>query len=307
MKHLINILKGVVIGIANAIPGVSGGTMMVILRVFDRLMDIIGSLTLKDIKKSFGIIRDNFVFLVTLAVGMVIGILGSATVLDYCFSHFYVQTQFFFLGIIAGSLPLILKEGTKDGKFRPIHIIPFLCGLAVMIAVTVADMNMASNEVYTSLTPSIFIYLTAVGAIAAAAMIMPGLSGSLVMLILGGYQTVIEALSADNIRERFPLLIPVAIGVVIGILGCAKVIKAVLAKSRAGLYAAILGLIFGSFYAIFPRETTERVIENGVEVTRVTGANFTFDGTGAAAVAMGVIGAAIPLIFMFMDKENKNA
>ncbi|MBR4224943.1 MAG: DUF368 domain-containing protein, partial [Oscillospiraceae bacterium] len=138
----------------------------------------------------------------------------------------------------------------------------------------------------------------------AAAMIMPGLSGSLVMLILGGYQTVIEALSADNIRERFPLLIPVAVGIVIGILGSAKLIKLALEKSRRGLYAAIMGLIIGSFYAVFPRETVETVIENGVQVTKVSGANFSFDATGIIAIVIGIIGAAIPLIFMLIDKKE---
>ncbi len=301
MKHVVNILKGIVIGIANAIPGVSGGTMMVILRVFDKLMNILGELS---IKKIF----ENFVFLFTIALGMGIGIVGSASLLDFCFAHFYVQTQFFFIGVIAGSLPLIYKEATKDGKFRPVHIIPFAAGLSLMIVINVIKTYVHSGHIITSLTPASAIYLFVCGALAAAAMILPGLSGSLVMLILGAYDTIIEAVSADNLLERFPLLIPTALGIIIGILGCAKVVSKALEKTRLGLYAAIFGLITGSLYSVFPRETVETVIENGTEVTKVTGANFTFDKSGIAAVIVMLIGAAIPLLFMMADKkENKNA
>ena len=127
-------------------------------------------------------------------------------------------------------------------------------------------------------------------------MIMPGLSGSLVMLILGGYQTVIEAVSLDNVLTRFPVLIPVAIGIVIGILGCAKLIKIALEKTRLGTYALILGLIIGSFYAIWPRET----IEDGV----VTGGKFTLDMGGFIAVLFLLIGVALPLIFDVIGKKT---
>ena len=288
-EYPLNILKGIVIGIANSIPGVSGGTMMVVMKVFDRLMDIIGDISFKKIK-------DNFFFLLTLALGMGIGIIASATLLDYCFEHFYVQTQFFFMGVIAGSLPMVYREATANGRFKPVHILPFLCGLALIIVVTVLSFGSHSGSIITSLDPGSFFYLMLVSVAAAAAMIMPGLSGSLVMLILGGYQTVIEAVSLDNILTRFPVLIPVAIGIVIGILGCAKLIKIALEKTRLGTYALILGLIVGSFYAIWPRET----IEDGV----VTGGKFTLDMGGFIAVIFLLIGVALPLAFDIIGKKT---
>ncbi|MBQ5310583.1 MAG: DUF368 domain-containing protein [Oscillospiraceae bacterium] len=302
MQHIINILKGIVIGIANSIPGVSGGTMMVITKVFDRLMGIIGGISIKKIK-------DNFFFLFTLALGMGIGIIVSATVLDICFERFYVQTQFFFMGVVLGSLPAIYKEATSQGKFRPIHAIPFAAGFAVMIAVTLISRSVHNASVITELTPGSAVYLFIVSVFAAAAMIMPGLSGSLVMLILGGYQTVIEAVSLDNIFTRFPLLIPVFIGIIAGVLICAKVMTAALEKARLGTYASILGLITASFFAIWPRQTVTTEIVDGVERTVVTGADFTFDISGLIAVVFFIIGAVIPLIFMRADKkaEDRNA
>ena len=296
MEHIVNVLKGVVIGIANAIPGVSGGTMMVIMKVFDR---ILGAVTL-NLKK----LKENIIFLITILIGMGIGIILSAKVLSYCFEEFYVQTQFFFMGVVLGSLPMIYKEATKEKKFTPIHIIPFLIGLGVIIGVTVASLSIGANSVRTSIDVGTFFYLVIVSIIAAAAMIMPGLSGSLVLLILGGYQTVIEAVDEMNI----PILIPVAIGIIIGIVLCAKLITICLKKWFRGTYAIILGLIFGSFYAIWPRETTSEEIVDGVEKTITSGANFELNSTGIIAIIIGIIGVMLPLSMGIIDsKKNKTS
>lgn len=286
MEHIVNVLKGAVIGIANAIPGVSGGTMMVIMKVFDRLL---GAVTL-NLKK----LKENFVFLLTILIGMGIGVILSAKVLSYCFEEFYVQTQFFFMGVVLGSLPMIYKEATKEKKLSPVHIIPFLIGLGVIIGVTVASMSMGANSVRTSLDAGTFFYLTVISIVAAAAMIMPGLSGSLVLLILGGYQTVIQAVDEMNI----PILIPVAIGIIIGVVLCAKLITVCLKKWFRGTYAAILGLICGSFYAIFPRETP------GTEGST----DFTFNTSGIIAIIIGIIGVMLPLSMGYIDsKKNKKS
>ena len=148
---------------------------------------------------------------------------------------------------------------------------------------------------------STFIYLVIVSIIAAAAMIMPGLSGSLVLLILGGYQTAIQAVDEMNI----PILIPIAIGVIIGIVACAKLITLCLKKWQRGTYSVILGLIFGSFYAIFPRESTSVEIIDGVEKTITEGANFHFNSTGIIAIVIGIIGVILPLSMEFIDRKKK--
>ncbi len=285
MEHIINVLKGVVIGVANAIPGVSGGTMMVIMKVFDRLL---GAVTL-NLKK----LKENFVFLLTIIIGMGIGVILSAKVLNICFENFYVQTQFFFMGVVLGSLPMIYKEATKEKKLEPLHLIPFAIGLGVIIGVTVISMS-ATNSVITSLTPVTFFYLLMISVVAAAAMIMPGLSGSLVLLILGGYQTVINAVDEMNIM----VLIPVGIGIILGILLCAKVITLCLKKWQRGTYAVILGLIVGSFYAIWPRETIDSV------TGEITGASFEFNSTGIIAIVIGIIGILLPLSMELIDRKK---
>lgn len=292
MEHIINVLKGVVIGIANAIPGVSGGTMMVIMKVFDR---ILGAVSIKKLK-------ENFVFLVTIVLGMGIGILASSLVLDYCFEHYYVQTQFFFMGVILGSLPMIYKEATKEKKLEPLHILPFAIGIGIIIGVTVISQSM-DNSVIETLSVGNFFYLVAVSIIAAAAMIMPGLSGSLVLLILGGYQTAITAVAELNI----PILIPIAIGVLLGIVLCAKLITICLKKWQRGTYAVILGLIVGSFYAIWPRESQTTEIIDGVETIVTEGANFQFNSTGIFAIIIGIIGVILPLSMELLDRKKKGS
>lgn len=293
MEHVVNVLKGIVIGVANAIPGVSGGTMMVIMKVFDRLLGAV-SFNLKKLK-------ENFWFLLTIVIGMGIGVILSSKVLSICFEQFYVQTQFFFMGVVLGSLPMIYKEATKEKKLTPVHLIPFAIGVAVIIGVSLISSSMGANTVRTTLDVSTFIYLVIVSIIAAAAMIMPGLSGSLVLLILGGYQTAIQAVDEMNI----PILIPIAIGVIIGIVACAKLITLCLKKWQRGTYSVILGLIFGSFYAIFPRESTSVQIIDGVEKTVTEGANFHFNSTGIIAIIIGIIGVILPLSMEFIDKKKK--
>ena len=293
MEHVVNVLKGIVIGVANAIPGVSGGTMMVIMKVFDRLLGAV-SFNLKKLK-------ENFWFLLTIVIGMGIGVILSSKVLSICFEQFYVQTQFFFMGVVLGSLPMIYKEATKEKKLAPVHLIPFAIGVAVIIGVSLISSSMGANTVRTTLDVSTFIYLVIVSIIAAAAMIMPGLSGSLVLLILGGYQTAIQAVDEMNI----PILIPIAIGVIIGIVACAKLITLCLKKWQRGTYSVILGLIFGSFYAIFPRESTSVQIIDGVEKTVTEGANFHFNSTGIIAIIIGIIGVILPLSMEFIDKKKK--
>jgi putative membrane protein len=282
MEHIVNVLKGIVIGIANAIPGVSGGTMMVIMKVFDKLL---GAVSVKNLKK-------NLPFLIPIVLGMGIGVILSAKVLTACFDIYYVQTQMFFLGVILGSLPMIYKEGISKGKFKPLHLIPFLVGMAIIIIVTMA--NSGSSSVYTELTAGTFIYLMIVSVISAAAMIMPGLSGSLVLLMLGGYQTMLQAVDEMNI----PILIPIGAGVILGVVLCAKVITICLKKCYKGTYAVIIGMILGSVYAIFPRQTID---ENGV----LSGADFSItSSSGVFGIITCIIGILLPLGMMVLDKKK---
>ncbi len=269
-------LKGIVIGIGNAIPGVSGGTIAVVMKIYDRL---IGSITI-NIKKLF----KNMPFLIPVGIGMVIGIFLTSVALEKLFENYNVPTQLTFLGLIVGSLPLVLNECKKEQKkIRPINLVPFAVGLLFMIALLFAGSGEPMFKGGSLSARDVVLYIV-MGFIAAVTMIIPGVSGSMVMKIFGAYDSVISAVA----NLDFPVLITFGTGVVIGIFVAAKIIDVLIRKYRQGIYCLIIGLIVGSVPHIFPVE-------------------FRFNAQGIIGIILMLIGAAIPLLMErpFKKKENE--
>lgn len=242
IEYLRYFLCGMVFGIANVIPGVSGGTMLVVFGVFDRLTEAISG-----IKKIFR----NFWFLFTFALGAGGGIVLSAFVISSLFRNFSVQTNMFFIGLILGGVPLIYKFGTEEQKVKPSCIVPFVIAMAVVIGMTVLeklDVFKLAPDVVTGFDLVISLKLLVCAAVAAVTMIIPGISGSFVMMLLGVYETIIGAIKDMN----FFVIIPFAIGAVIGIIGGAKLISILIKKNKLMVYSALMGLVIGSVYAILP-------------------------------------------------------
>ena len=246
MKKVVEYLKyflcGLIFGTANVIPGVSGGTMLVVFGIFDRLTDAISG-----VKRIF----KNFPFLLTFGLGAGAGILVSAKVISQMFVSFGVQTNMFFIGLILGGIPLIYRLGTAEKKPKPLCILPFVIAMAFVIALAVLEkLNIFSLTAETVEGFDLVFSLKMVGsaALAAVTMIIPGISGSFVMMLLGVYETIIGALSTFN----FYVIIPFAIGAVVGIVVGAKLISMLIAKNRLMVYSALMGLVIGSVYAILP-------------------------------------------------------
>ena len=353
MQYFLAVIYGLVFGIANIIPGVSGGTMLVVFGCYDKVCGAL-SLDLKEIKK-------NIVFLVFFGIGAVIGIVGFSFVITWLFDRFPVQTYMFFIGLIIGSIPLILKNATVSDKFRPLCLLPFFVAISLVIGLAVFENNSVSPysinrtiigstvtvtvennsdrtiddwnieikkggfdirvwmtddpplsgaqmEVKSGFTEKIkelfgndadrikyiniikgneqtsvipphssisftynnnfahfkssdmklnvsyamdagFLILLVIASFTAAvAMIIPGVSGSFIMVLFGTYSTVIGAIKELN----FLILIPTAVGVIIGIVLGARIISFLMKKYRLMIFSAILGLVTGSIYAILP-------------------------------------------------------
>lgn len=264
-EWLLLVIKGACVGIADAIPGVSGGTIAFILKIYDKLLDAI-DLNLKKLRK-------NLPFLIPLGIGIVLGIFLASKVLGYLFEHHNVPTQFFFLGIILGSLPAIVKECRSAGKLRPVHLVPFLISAVGIILFN----SLKEGTAAFGTSPVAVIIMMA---LSAAAMIMPGLSGALVLKILGGYDNAIRAVSELDIVT----LVYYAIGAAIGLLAAAKIISILLKKCKTGTYCAILGLIIGSLPAVYPKE-------------------FALNGEGIIAIMIFIIGLALPIVMERMGKK----
>lgn len=237
------LLSGVVFGIANIIPGVSGGTMLVVFGIYDRLTEAISG-----IKAIFR----NIVFLLFFGAGAGIGLLGFASVISMLFRSFGVQTNMFFIGLILGSVPMIYRMGTSESKVKPLCAAPFILAFGVVILLSVLEkMNIVpAADVVTGFDVVMTVKLFLCAMLAAVAMIIPGLSGSFVMMMLGVYETIIGAIQIKALN--FYVIIPVALGVIIGIIGGAKVISILIKKYKLMVYSAIMGLVVGSVYAILP-------------------------------------------------------
>lgn len=280
MKILKLILAGIVIGVANVIPGVSGGTMAVVFGIYDELIGVISF----NIKQIFSKWR----FWLPLGLGMGIGIIAFSKIVTFLFEHFPVQTQYFFVGIVLGSIPLILKRTSLALKKENIgNWISALVGLVIMLLMVFINTDSMVSIIQTELTFGLGAKLLVGGALAAFAMIIPGISGSFLMVILGVYSTIIAAISDFNL----PIICVVAVGVIIGIFAGAKGVQVLLNKVPNQTYGAIFGLVIGSVFAILPfRET----------------ASFFVDGKILGFVIALVCAAAGFVLAFFSGKEGKD-
>ena len=260
-----SILKGMVIGIANIIPGVSGGTMMVSMGIYDKLIHCITHL--------FSEFKKSILFLFPIVIGMGIAIVASSFGLEWLFGHYPVQTNLLFIGLVLGGLPAIWKN-VKGNSVRVGHIIAcvlffaLVAGLALMGEKEGAAANMSFNLINV-------IKLFGVGVIASATMVIPGVSGSMMLLLMGYYNPILTNIN-DFIRSLVAfdiqciltgcgVLVPFGIGVVVGIFAIAKLIEIIFAKFPLYAYWAIIGLIVASPFAIllmgtYPQVTVFSVI-----------------------------------------------
>ena len=248
MKFILDILRGVLIGVANVIPGVSGGTMMVSMGIYD---DIISS-----INGIFRHFKKSVITLLPYLIGMALGIVAFSFSIGYLFEHFPYPTAFAFIGLIAGGLPVLFKKA-KTPKVQPVNII-----LLLIFAALIVGMEFLGSSVDKSLELSVgmIILMIVIGAIGSASMVIPGVSGSLILLALGYYNTIIETISTfitavfsldiPGALAAAGILVPFGIGVLLGIIGIAKLIEVLLAKFEKQTYHAILGLVLASPFSI---------------------------------------------------------
>lgn len=257
MTFIFDIIKGIFIGIANVIPGVSGGTMALSLGIYDKLIGSVSGL-FKDFKKSV-------LTLLPIIIGCVIGLVGFTYAIEFLLSKHTFVTCMTFVGLILGGIPVLFRS-LKD-KMRTSHssigaagIIAFLLLFAVAIGLPLLN---SGEEMMTSLNASAgtMILLFFIGIIASATMVVPGVSGSMVLMILGYYygiidsvKTFIDGLKAFDIAvliDRGMLLFPFGIGILLGIFLIAKIITFLFEKYGVETYCAIFGLILASPFAIF--------------------------------------------------------
>ncbi len=285
--YIVTFLMGIIMGIANIIPGVSGGTIAVGLGIFDKLIEAINNIFKKP--------KKYLPFLIPLGLGMAFGILAFSGVISFGLTNYSFITNMFFVGLVVSSIPLILKS-SKERNYKPSYKIFALIGFSIVLLFAILERTGFSG---TNSSAS-FIKLFISGAIASSAMVIPGISGSFMMILLGVYDILLNALSllkdwmlnpSDTaiLIESLKVIVPLGIGIVLGVLFIGKVIEYLFAKFSSQTYFVILGLIFGSMVAIFINPETYSTGSDSVGII--------------IGIVLGVVGFLIGSLFVKKDSK----
>lgn len=242
MKNIILIIKGFFMGLANLIPGVSGGTIAITLGIYDKLISSISHILSN--------IKENIKFLLPIFIGMILSILSLSKVMSFALDKFLFPTILFFIGAIVGGVPMLYKK-VKGNKSIVSYII-FVLTFGLVIGLTyLSGGNVISFD---NINIIGYIKIFFVGIISAATMVIPGISGSAVLMTLGYYEPIINTIkdltNFSNLANNMMILIPFGIGVIIGILLIAKLIEYLLKKYEIKTYYGILGFVFASIISI---------------------------------------------------------
>lgn len=247
-EKLILVIKGFIMGIANIIPGVSGGTLAMTLGIYEQFISSISHL--------FSKLKENLKFLIPVAIGMVLAIVTLSRVIDYSFNHFPLPTMLFFVGLVLGGIPMIYSKIKDEKKTKPSNIITFLIPFAIVIFMSVIGMFATGmGEVNLgNLNFFGFIILFLVGMIAAGTMVIPGVSGSLVLMLLGYYYPVLGLIKAitkfENLAHNILVAGVFGMGIIVGIVAISKIIEFLFSKYEKKFYFGVFGFILASAPAI---------------------------------------------------------
>ena len=244
--------KGFAMGTANIIPGVSGGTIALLTGIYERLINAIKSFDFQAARLLVGLRFSEFAsrvdlnFLIFLGAGVVVGVLTLARVLENLLTNHEVYTMSVFFGLIAMSVYYV---GRTVKKASPSVIVLFILGTS--IAAGIAFLNPATEN-------ASFVYIVVCGVAAICSMILPGLSGSFVLIILGNYLLVLEAINSFNPG----ILIPLGIGCVLGLVLFSRMLSFVFSRYHDQTIAAMTGFILGSLVVIWPWKNTKTLTDS---------------------------------------------
>lgn len=236
---LINFIKGFILGIANVIPGVSGGTMAVSMGLYELILSSIGNF-FKDIK-------GNFIKLLPIILGILVAIVSTSKLVTYALTNYKAQTLCLFIGLIFGGVSLIMKK--IRGKGSKTNYLIFFVVFFFVISLNFLKTGLIEIS-FTNMGIIDYILLLVMGFIASSAMVIPGISGSFILMVLGYYDKIIYTVSTitdfSKLGSNLLILVPFGIGVIIGIVFMAKLITNLIKKYETKTYFAIMGFVLSS-------------------------------------------------------------
>lgn len=235
----LNVLRGAGIGLANVIPGVSGGTVAAVTGIYDRLVYCFGNFFAAGWRRTLP-------YLAPIVLGTVGGFMAFAGIVDAALETYEEQTLFLFMGLIAGSVPYLVRRAGSS-EFRVRYLVVLLVAFALVAWMGTADRPPTGNPI-TDLSGAAFFAVLGGGAVGSVAMVVPGLSGSFLLLVVGLYSTMTNAVRTLNV----PVILVFFFGMFTGIVLASKIISWLLRSFPASSYYTIVGLVLGSLAGVWP-------------------------------------------------------
>lgn len=251
----INILKGFAMGTSDLVPGVSGGTIALLLGIYNQFIASISGIFSRRFWPSF-------TFLIPIIIGMLLAMGSLSNLFNYLLSQHHIPTMFFFGGLIIGIVPYLLKISNYKTSFTTKHYMMVIAGIAILIVITLMNNGDKHAGETLTLSTSLIIKYFIVGMCASSAMLLPGISGSFMLLVFGFYGTVMLAIS-EVVKLNFaglPILLAVGFGVLAGFIISSKIIQYFLTHHKLMTFALIIGFVVGSLFAVFPGLPTNIVM-----------------------------------------------
>ncbi|HDF4822430.1 TPA: DUF368 domain-containing protein [Staphylococcus aureus] len=251
----INILKGFAMGTSDLVPGVSGGTIALLLGIYNQFISSISGIFSRRFWPSF-------TFLIPIIIGMLLAMGSLSNLFNYLLSQHHIPTMFFFGGLIIGIVPYLLKISNYKTSFTTKHYMMVIAGIAILIVITLMNNGDKHAGETLTLSTSLIIKYFIAGMCASSAMLLPGISGSFMLLVFGVYGTVMPAIS-EVVKLNFtglPILLAVGFGVLAGFIISSKIIQYFLTHHKLMTFALIIGFVVGSLFAVFPGLPTNIVM-----------------------------------------------
>ena len=247
---ILNFIRGFCMALADSVPGVSGGTVAFLLGFYDKFIGSLDALVAGSMQEK----KEAIIFLIKIMVGWVVGFLMAVSILASIFDAQIYKISSLFMGFILFAIPIVVKEEKANMKFNASSIIAGIIGIAIVALITYFNpiAGQGSTVDLSSLNISLILYVFVAAMFAISAMVLPGISGSTLLLIFGLYGPIISAVKAviSFNLDYLPILIVFALGILAGIVSVVRVIKWALDKHRSIMIFLIIGMMIGSFYAI---------------------------------------------------------
>ncbi|MGG5461940.1 DUF368 domain-containing protein [Clostridium sp. B9] len=298
--YVINFIRGFLMALADSVPGVSGGTIAFIMGFYNKFISSLNALT--STKKTDMSKKDAIIFLLKLGVGWVTGMVLSILFIASIFDKEIYKISSLFTGFIIFSIPIIISEDKKALKKNYGYVIYAILGIAIVAGITyfnpATGAAKGTSLVLNEFSLPLAIYVFIAGMIAISAMVLPGISGSTLLLIFGLYAPVVNAVK-ETLTFNFsylPMLIVFGLGVIAGIITTIRLIKFLLSNYRSQMIYFIIGLMIGSIYAVFMGPTTLEVPKAAMNLSNF---NFLFFIIGGGLIV------GLQQLKVYLEKKEK--